>query len=545
MKKYYGKRVYDGIAIGKMIRLDNSFSITKNIGQGFEEELKRFNDSRFIVINNYKELYNKQIKEIDEDSANIILSFIMIAEDLDLIDIVEEQLRNSNVPAEVAVNNACQILQEMLSNLDNDYLKERTNDINEVCNKIINQLQNKQSVILNEPSIIIAKNMEVSTLFQIEKDMILGLVLEDVSPNAHISILARSLAIPCLVSISEKIEDQTYAILDSSNSLLITNPTLEVANDYTIKLEKTLQEKEELEKYKDIFIKTIDNKTIKVYANISSTLEVKSVIDANADGIGLFRSEYIYINSNNFPSEESQFEQYKKCVSLMNNKPTIIRTMDIGADKSVNYFSLPQEKNPFLGYRGVRLYKEFKEVFLTQIRALLRASYYGNLKIMIPMITNVGEIKFVLECINEAKESLKQNNIPYNDKTQIGVMIETPASALICDELADYVDFFSIGTNDLSQYVLAIDRENEKVLDTFNPKHKAILRLIYNIAKIAKEKNIDVGICGELAREKDLLGFYILCDIDELSVSASYILECKKNILQVDTSKINIYDYIK
>jgi len=544
MKQYTGKRVYEGIAIAKIIRYDEKINIEKTISKGFTIELNRFNKAREQVINSYNEIYNNSNKNAKNNE--IILSYISIAEDLDLIESVEDLLKNNNITAEEAVDKTCQILKSMLSNLDNEYLKERINDIQEVCTKIILFLQEKQFDMINENCIIVSDNISVSTLLQLDMSKVLGLVLENASPNSHIAILARSYGIPCIASVSEKVNEinNNIAILDCTNGLLITSPSKDLLYEYRNLEKENMIKKQELNNYKNKEIKTIDGKVLKVYANISSSLEIDTVINSGADGIGLYRSEYIYLNNETFPSEELQYNHYVKCVKEMNDKPTIIRTMDIGADKQVEYFDLPKETNPALGYRGVRLYKEFKDVFLTQLKALLRASYYGNLKIMIPMITNLDEIEFVFECLREAKENLKSNNINYNENMKVGVMIETPASALICKELAKYVDFFSIGTNDLSQYVLAIDRENSKVLDTFNPRHKSILRLIYYVSKIAKENNIEVGICGELARNKDLQGFYILCGIDEISVSTSYILECKKNISEIDTRNINLLDYI-
>ena len=546
MKKYTGKRVYEGIAIGKIIKYDESININDTIGKGYNIELERFNNAREKAKENYEIIYNKSKKELLNNNSDIILSYISLLDDLDLIENVDYFLKNENISAEKAVDKTCHLLKEMLSNIENEYLKERVNDIQEVCTKIINYLLNKKNQIINYKCIVVSNNLSVSTLLQIDKTKLLGLVLENVSPNSHIAILARSLGIPCIASLNESlvIEDNSEVILDCSNGVLITSPSNEEIKKYKEIQAQFIKNKQELLIYKNIEIKTIDNKKLKVYANISSSFEIDSVKENGADGIGLFRSEYIYINNDTFPSEDQQFNHYVKCVQEMKDKPTIIRTMDIGADKQVEYFNLTKENNPFLGYRCVRLYKQYKEIFITQLLALLRASNYGNLKIMIPMITNIEEVKYILTCLEEAKETLRLRKGQFNKNMKIGVMIETPAAALICDEIAKYVDFFSIGTNDLSQYILAIDRENSNVLDVFNPSHKAILRLIYHISKVAKENNIEVGICGELARSKELQGFFILCGIDEISVSSSYVLECKKNIAEIDTRKLNLKDYI-
>lgn len=542
MKKYYGKRVFDGIAIGNLVRINDSITYYEKEALGFEKEFDRFENARNKAIFNYKNI----IANVDNNQKELLNSIISILEDLDLIDLVTNYLQNNNYSAEQAIDASCRDLTQLLSNLDNEYLKERVKDIQEACNKIIYYLQNKQNHIINNPVIVVAKEINVSTLMEIDKENILGLVLENISPNAHIAILARSLSIPTIASIEDAITfgEKSIAILDSSNGMLITSPDSETLKKYEEVLLEKERLKQELSQYKRMNIKTIDNKEIKIYSNISSSYEIDMVLECNADGIGLFRSEFLFINNKNFPTEEEQFQSYSKCVLKMKDKPTIIRTMDIGSDKVAEYFDLPKEKNPALGYRGIRIYEEYKDVFLTQLKALYRTSNLGNLKIMIPMITNIDEVKFVFECIEEAKKDLTLRNIRFNNNMEIGIMIETPASALICDELAKYVDFFSIGTNDLSQYTLAIDRENPKIANLNDYNHKAILRLIYHVAKTAKENNIAVGICGEMAREKELIGFYIKCGIDEISVSSSYVLECKKRILEIDTTKINLKDYI-
>lgn len=545
MIKYYGKRVFEGIVIGKIIRLDSELNINNLNFEGYDKELQKFNIARQKTSESYRLIYNKSLNESNEISSDIILSFISLLDDLDFIETVEKYLK-TNICAEDAVLRASEELQEIFRNLDNPYLKERAKDIKEICKKVINNLQNnKNNFTIDKPTILITSDMLISDFMELDKKNILGIVFENVSPNSHIAILARSLSIPSIASVSEKIVDNSSdCILDSKNGLFIVDPDKDLFNQYLLLKKEREQLSEQLIKYKNINVKTVDNKTIKVFANISSKYEIQTVLDNNADGIGLFRSEFLYLNNHNFPTEEEQFEHYKEVVSQMKEKPTIIRTMDIGADKKVDYFKLPSESNPFLGYRGVRIYKEYLNVFIAQLRALLRASVYGNLKIMIPMINSVDEVKFIKSTINDVKNQLSKEKINFNPDLEVGIMIETPAAALICDELAQYVDFFSIGTNDLSQYVLAIDRENSKLVDQYNPNHKAILRLIYHISKIANEHNIKVGICGEIAREKELLGFFINCGIEELSVSSSYILECKKNIADIDTNNYLIKKFI-
>lgn len=545
MKKYAGKRIYEGISIGKIIRYESNVIIDNNKSLGYDKEKSIFINAKEILIKTYNDLYKKSVVE-NNSQAEIFLTFINILEDYDFLDNIEENLKKG-FSATNSIVNSSNSLQKMLINIDNDYLKERAKDIEEISIKLIKIIQGDNNYInFNEKFILVTSNLSVVDFMTIPREKILGIVLEDISPNSHVAILIRSFGIPSISLINQKVNfiKNELCVLDSTNSVLLTSVNNENISKYQSILKDRQLKLEKLISYKDKDVQTIDNKKIKVYANISSSYEIDSVLDCNPDGIGLFRSEFIYLNANTFPSEEEQFEIYKLCVSKMNNKPTIIRTFDIGADKKINYFNIPEEANPFLGYRGVRLYYEFKDVFITQLMALYRASIYGNLKVMIPMVSNMNEIKYVYKCIQEAKNNLINRNINFNEKMAIGVMIETVSAALICDELCEYVDFFSIGTNDLTQYVLAIDRENSKVLNSYDHKSKAILRLIYYISSIVKSKGKEIGICGELAREKELLPFFINCGIDELSVSLSYVLECKKNITEIDTRYFEIKKYL-
>lgn len=547
MTKYVGKRVSDGIVIGKIKNYANEVIINNEKSLGYLKEKKRFDIARLETIQFYEKLYNDAKNKNINEEKQIILSFIAILDDLDFIESVDDELKNNNLSAEQAVFNASKKLRKILSEIDNQYLKERTKDIEEATNKVIDILQNNnKKSIISSSTIIITNSMTVADLMTIDKEKIKGLVLENISPNAHIAILAKSLSIPCITFYNLHLDynDNIYAILDATEGLLIINPDIEQMKLYQNKIKQNNELLHELFKYKNLDVRTIDNKKIKVYANITSSYEIENVIDKNIDGIGLFRSEFLYLNSKTFPTEDEQFEHYKKVLMQMNNAPTIIRTLDIGADKKADYFLLPKENNPALGYRGVRIYKEYFNVFNTQIRALLRASMYGNLKIMIPMVNSIEEILYVRKVVDTVKGKLKSENIEFDNNISLGIMIETPAAAIISDELAKYVDFFSIGTNDLCQYTLAMDRENTNILSEFNSKHKAILRIIYYVAKNAKKNNIEIGICGEMAKDKDLLPFYIKCGVDELSVSSSYILQLKKNIIEMDTTQYEMEKYI-
>lgn len=547
MASYLGKRVYEGIVIGNIVHYSNKLEIKDNESLGYNKEKERFNNARLEAVKFYENLYNNLNDEKIKEEKEIILSFIAILNDLDFIETVDEEMKMNNLTAEKATRNASVKLRKVLENIDNDYLKERARDIEEATNKVILFLQqNNKNNIISNSSIIITNSMTVADLMTIDKEKIKGLVLEKISPNAHIAILAKSLSIPCVASLNQQVifNDNDIVILDATEGLLIINPSQEQIKLYQDRQNQNKNLLLELAKYKYLNIQTIDNQKINVYANITSSYEVNNVVDKNADGIGLFRSEFLYLNGSSFPTEEEQFEHYKKVVMKMGAKPTIIRTFDIGADKQVDYFHLGKENNPVLGYRGVRIYKQFSDVFHTQIKALLRASVYGNLKIMIPMINSLDEIDFVKNVIKNVEEELDTKNIKYNKSIPLGIMIETPAAAIISDELAKVVDFFSIGTNDLCQYTLAMDRENTNILPSFNPNHKAILRFIYYVSKNAKKNNIEIGICGEMAKDIKLLSFYIKCGIDELSVSSSYILQLKKNITEIDTTQYEIERYI-
>ena len=543
--KYYGKRVYEGIAIGKIVRFLNNFKIIKKTQSSYEIESKRFAEAKAKAMNQYQELHEKALQSLDKEHASIMSIYISLLEDLDFNDTIDELLKE-NINAEYAIKSACETLSQIFLNMDNDYLKERVKDLNDVGIKLIQILSDYSPLNITEPTIIIADEMTVADLIQINKELILGLILETVSPNAHISILTRSLAIPSIASLDSKINEKLVdAIIDGKEGIVIINPSDIEKEEYSIKKKDFEEERKLLKEYKNKKILTKDGKSLKVYANISSHLEIDSVIENDADGVGLFRSEYIFMNSKTFPTEDEQYNQYMKVVKKLKNKSTIIRTFDIGADKKVDYFMLKDESNPFLGYRGVRLYKEYEDVFLTQLQALYRASVHGELKIMIPMITSVEEVLFVKEMAIKAKDNLKQRNLDFNDNMQIGIMIETPSSALIIEELVKLVDFISIGTNDLTQYTLAMDRENSKLYEIYNPYHPAVLKLIHNICERAKTNNIEIGVCGELARDEKMLEFFIMCGVDEISVSPSFILQCKKSITEINCHNKTIDEFIK
>ena len=544
MKEYNSKRIFDGYSLGKLVVYQNKKSEVKTEYLGKEIEENRFFGARQKAIESLEKLYQDTLIKLGKDEAQLFLTHKLMAEDLDFEDLVKEGIA-SNLNAEKATEEASKQLSSMFSSMDDEYMKERARDVIEVGNKIIDILSKKEDLtILKETSIVICDDLPSSELMKFDKNLLIGLVLVKGSINSHVSILTRMLEIPSICSIDNLEVNESlngkFAIIDGLKGKLIINPTSKEITKYSKIKETYLNDIKELSKLKGKETTTKDGKKLKIYANIASSYEVENVIKNDAEGIGLFRSEFIYLDSKTYPSEEEQFVHYKKVVEEMKGKEVIIRTLDIGADKKVDYFDLPQEENPALGYRSIRICKDRPSMFLDQLTALYRASAFGNLSIMIPMIISISEVEFVKEMCALAKNNLTSRGIKYNPNMKIGIMIETPAAAIISDELAKHVDFFSIGTNDLSQYTLAIDRVNPLLNKTFNPHHKAILRLIKLTIKNGHKANIPVGICGELARDEKLVPFFVSLGIDELSVSPSYILKLRKQISTIDTTTVDV-----
>lgn len=544
MKEYNSKRIFDGYSLGKLVVYQNKKSEVKTEYLGKEIEENRFFEARQKTIESLEKLYQDTLIKLGKDEAQLFLTHKLMAEDLDFEDLVKEGIA-SNLNAEKATEEASKQLSSMFSSMDDEYMKERARDVIEVGNKIIDILSKKEDLtILKEPSIVICDDLPSSELMKFDKNLLIGLVLVKGSINSHVSILTRMLEIPSICSIDNLVVNESlngkFAIIDGLKGKLIINPISKEITKYSKIKETYLNDIKELSKLKGKETTTKDGKKLKIYANIASSYEVENVIKNDAEGIGLFRSEFIYLDSKTYPSEEEQFIHYKKVVEEMNGKEVIIRTLDIGADKKVDYFDLPHEENPALGYRSIRICKDRPSMFLDQLTALYRASAFGNLSIMIPMIISISEVEFVKEMCALAKNNLTSRGIKYNPNMKIGIMIETPAAAIISDELAKHVDFFSIGTNDLSQYTLAIDRVNPLLNKTFNPHHKAILRLIKLTIENGHKANIPVGICGELARDEKLVSFFVSLGIDELSVSPSYILKLRKQISTIDTTTVDV-----
>ena len=545
---FKGKKVFEGIAIGKIKIVEipeKHISNEKVNDPNFEE--KRFTEACIKAKKDLEDLYNSSVKEIGEEKAEIFTIHKMMIDDLDFNDMVKENI-NQGYNAEFAVSDAANNLALMFSSMDDEYMRARSVDILDVSSRITDVLCNIENpFILTSDQILLAKDINPSDLVSMDKKHILGIVTSLGSTSSHMAIIARSMSIPTVVD-TNILFDNSYndkiAIIDGFNSTIMLDPDQDVLKVYQERRTRLIQEEDERKALIGQENVTIDGKKIDIYCNIGKSSDVENAILNDADGIGLFRSEFLYLESTDYPSEDFQFEEYKKTLQKMQGKTVIIRTMDIGADKQAPYFNLPKEANPALGLRSVRICFKRPEIMHTQLRALYRASAFGKLKIMVPMITSVDEVKWVRNMAEEVKKELTKENISFDSSVEIGIMIETPAAAIISDDLAKVADFFSIGSNDLSQYTLAIDRQNQTLDDIFNPKHKAILRLIKMAVDNAHKEGIWCGICGELGRNFDLTEFFIKIGIDELSVSAPYVLKLREKVRKSNTKDLDLSKFI-
>lgn len=543
MREYSGKSVYGGIAIGpiKVIKKDNS-QVKRIHITDTESEVNRFFQAKQNSKEQLEKLYEKAVLEVGEANAAIFDIHNMMLDDLDYIESIENVIRTQSVNAEYAVALTGDNFSEMFSAMDDDYMKARASDVKDISERIIRNLAKIEDInsSFDESVIIVADDLAPSETVQLDKEKVLSFVTVHGSSNSHTAILAKTMNIPSVINCPVEIDsdiDGAFGIVDGYNGKLYIEP------DESIISAMKKRQQEDVEKQKLLFTlkgksnTTLDGKEIKLYGNIGNLKDLASVFINDGDGIGLFRSEFIYLERNDFPSEEEQFQIYKVATETLAGKKLIIRTLDIGADKQAGYFNLESEENPAIGYRAIRICLKQPDIFKTQLRAIYRASAFGNISIMYPMIISVDEVKRIKEITEEVKNELKAGGVTFNDVEQ-GIMIETPAAALISDELAKEVDFFSIGTNDLTQYTLAIDRQNSKIDDFFNPHHPAVLRMIKMVIDNAHKNNIWVGICGELGADTDLTSVFLKMGIDELSVSPSAILKVRKKIRETDLSKI-------
>lgn len=543
MREYSGKSVYGGIAIGpiKVIKKDNS-QVKRIHITDTESEVNRFVQAKQNSKEQLEKLYEKAVLEVGEANAAIFDIHNMMLDDLDYIESIENVIRTQSVNAEYAVALTGDNFSEMFSAMDDDYMKARASDVKDISERIIRNLAKIDDINISfdESVIIVADDLAPSETVQLDKEKVLSFVTVHGSSNSHTAILAKTMNIPSVINCPVEIDsdiDGAFGIVDGYNGKLYIEP------DESIISAMKKRQQEDVEKQKLLFTlkgksnTTLDGKEIKLYGNIGNLKDLASVFINDGDGIGLFRSEFIYLERNDFPSEEEQFQIYKVAAETLAGKKLIIRTLDIGADKQAGYFNLESEENPAIGYRAIRICLKQPDIFKTQLRAIYRASAFGNISIMYPMIISVDEVKRIKEITEEVKNELKAGGVTFNDVEQ-GIMIETPAAALISDELAKEVDFFSIGTNDLTQYTLAIDRQNSKIDDFFNPHHPAVLRMIKMVIDNAHKNNIWVGMCGELGADTDLTPVFLKMGIDELSVSPSAILKVRKKIRETDLSKI-------
>lgn len=547
MRSYKGNRVFEGYALGKLA-VYSAIKVEKTVGLGKEKEFERFCQAREETVQALDVSYAEALAKLGEKEAALFETHKLMAEDLDFEDAVNAEL-DGDVTAEFAVQSAGEQLAEIFASMDDAYMKERANDVREVASRIISFLKKDvKGFVLEEPSIIVCDDLPSNELMKIERERILGIVFVKGGTNSHVSILTRMLEIPSLCGVDGMVVDESldgvYAILDANKGDMILEPESQVVADYTARKRSYEEEKEKLQAFKGKPTLSRDGKKTEIYSNIASSFEVENVLKNDSEGIGLFRSEFLYLESSDYPTEDEQFEHYKRVVEAMNPRQVIIRTLDIGADKKIDYFDLPDEENPALGFRSIRICQARPHIFLTQLKALYRASHYGNLAIMVPMIISLGEVDFIKEMAAQARANLKERGIPFKEDVKIGIMMETPAAAVLSDLFAEKVDFFSIGTNDLTQYTLALDRVNPHLKEQFDPRHRSVTRLIKLIADNAHKAGIPVGICGELARDEVLLPFFMKVGIDELSVSPAYTLQLRKRISEIDTTLVNLEDFI-
>lgn len=542
MVEYKGKSVYGGIAIGKIhIMAKKEQSIVRQKVEDTDQEIRRFEEAKEEAKNQLAQLYEKAKAEVGEANAAIFEIHQMMLDDGDYVDSIENIIKGQSVNAEYAVGVTADNFAEMFSSMEDAYMKERAADIKDISERVVRILSNTEGNKEDggEPAIILADDLAPSETVQLDKNLVLSFVTVHGSTNSHTAILARTMNIPALVSVNMEISQELegkMAVVDGFNGLIYIEPDEKTLAEMEKRRQEELEKQRLLQELKGKENVTKDGRNVLVYANIGNVKDLAYVLANDAGGIGLFRSEFIYLESSTYPTEEEQFMIYKKAAETMAGKRVIIRTLDIGADKQADYFNLDKEENPAMGLRAIRICLTRPEIFKTQLRALYRASVYGKIAVMYPMITSVEEVRKIKEISKEVRAELAAENIAYQDIEE-GIMIETPAAVMMSDLLAKEVDFFSIGTNDLSQYTMAIDRQNPKLDEFFNPHHEAVLRMIGMVCENANKENIWVGICGELGADLELTERFLRMGVDELSVSPSYVLPLRNRIRNLDLSK--------
>ena len=535
-----GKSVFGGVSIGKLMFYKRNEKVIKreHISDA-DAEWKRFEAAKGQAVDQLKELYEKALEDVGEANAMIFEIHQMMLEDLDYLESIENIIRSQEVNAEYAVATTADNFAQMFASMDDAYMQGRAADVKDVSERVLDILCGVSAGVkeMTEPCIIAADDLAPSETVQLDKSKVLGFATMYGSSNSHTAILARTMNIPAVIGLGETLSSQydgKMAVIDGFTGILYVDPDEETLARMQEKRAKDLEQKELLNQLKGKENVTRSGQKINVYANIGNVSDLGAVLRNDAGGIGLFRSEFLYLENSTFPTEEQQFAVYKQVAESMAGKKVIIRTLDIGADKQVDYFNLDKEENPALGYRAIRICLTRPEIFKTQLRALYRAAVYGNLSIMFPMIISVSEVKKIKEIIAEVQAELKAEGIPYKEDVELGVMIETPAAVMVSRELAKEVDFFSVGTNDLTQYTLAIDRQNQK-LDTFyDPHHPAVLAMIKMAADNAHAEGKWIGICGELGADLELTEEFLKMGLDELSVSPALVLPLRKRIRECE-----------
>lgn len=538
MQCFQGKSVYKGIVMGPVAVLKkNDYQVKRARIEDPEAEVKRVKEAVEVSKKQLGRLYDKAVREVGEASAAIFEVHQMMLEDEDYLESMENMIRTELVNAEYAAAATGDNFAEMFAAMDDEYMKARSADVKDISERLVRNLSGEGDNDLSsmEPSIIVADDLSPSETVQMDKEKILAFVTVHGSTNSHTAILARMMNIPALIGVPmdlNGLKTGMTAVVDGFSGQVIFEPEEDVQKETEKRMQEEAEKQKLLEELKGKENVTPDGRKINIYANIGSVGDLGYVMENDAGGIGLFRSEFLYLGRNDFPTEEEQFQAYKQAVQTMAGKKVIIRTLDIGADKQVEYFNLGKEENPALGYRAIRICLKQPEIFKAQLRALFRAAVYGNLSVMYPMITSTEEVEKIYAIVAEVEEELKKQEVQYKIPEQ-GIMIETPAAVMISDHLAEMVDFFSIGTNDLTQYTLAIDRQNEQLDDFYNPHHEAVLRMIRMVVENAHKCGKWAGICGELGADLTLTEQFVRMGVDELSVAPSMILKLRKVVREM------------
>lgn len=544
MTTFRGKGVYGAIALGRIsVFKRKEASVKRTHIDDIEAEKARLEAAKENAKAQLQEIHNKALREVGEANAQIFEIHMMMIDDDDYNDSIVGIIENQSVNAEYAVAVTADNFSEMFASMDDAYMQARAADVKDISNRIISCLSENQdeSAASDEKVIICADDLAPSETVLLDKDKVLAFVTAFGSSNSHTAILARNMNIPAIIGVGEEllksVRDGDFAVVDGYSGEIFVDPDEETKTRLERKRTEDEEKKRLLQELKGKENITLDGTKINVYANIGSVDNIGSVLANDAGGIGLFRSEFLYLESSDYPTEEQQFAAYRKVLESMAGKKVIIRTLDIGADKQVDYFNLAKEENPALGCRAIRICLTRPEIFKTQLRALYRASAYGTLGIMFPMITSVPELEKILSICEEVRNELKSEGVEISDQVELGIMIETPAAAVISDRLAPMVDFFSVGTNDLTQYTLACDRQNAAIEQFVDTHHEAVLRLIEMSAKNAHEHGAWIGICGELAADTSLTESFLRMGIDELSVSPTFVLKVRDAVRRCDLSK--------